>query len=317
MQRNLERDSGRPALSVDDQILVNATMSFYRSIEAILSESTGLPFTIETRHSIGGGCISLAERISGNGRAYFIKSNTPSFLDSFETEFESLEALRSDGSVFAPEPIATGCVEDRSYLALEYVSIQNHSRANWARFGQQLASLHRTQQPYYGWHRDNYIGATPQRNPKSDVWLPFFQEHRLRFQVELAESKGFVPKRLSKLYEELPKLFQDYRPMPSLLHGDLWSGNVAFRENGDPLVFDPCCYYGDREADIAFTQFFGGFPSDFYDAYQQEFPLDSGYTRRKDLYNLYHCLNHFNLFGPPYDAQAQAMIDTTIESLRR
>jgi fructosamine-3-kinase len=156
-----------------------------------------------------------------------------------------------------------------------------------------LANAHRRPGPRFGWSRDNYIGSTPQANAWCDDWAEFWRDRRLRPQLELAASKGFDV--------EMPSLhlLENHEPQPSLLHGDLWSGNAGFTAQG-PVVFDPAVYYGDREADLAMTELFGGFPREFYDAYRKEWPVDEGYARRKHLYNLYHLLNHLNLFGAGY-----------------
>jgi fructosamine-3-kinase len=159
-----------------------------------------------------------------------------------------------------------------------------------------LAAAHRSTGPRFGWQRDNYIGSTPQRNGWCDTWAQFWIERRMRPQLELAKRNGF----------DLPfpesSVLEHHKPAPSLLHGDLWSGNAGFTPEG-PAVFDPAVYYGDREADLAMTELFGGFPREFYRAYNEAWPLEAGYQRRKHLYNLYHLLNHLNLFGGGYLAQ--------------
>jgi fructosamine-3-kinase len=176
--------------------------------------------------------------------------------------------------------------------------------------GDQLAALHRATESRFGWHRGNTIGSTPQSNEWHEDWIVFYRERRLRVQIDLAARRMGAPLRQlgETLMERLPEFFQDYRPAPSLLHGDLWSGNVATMREGDPVIFDPAVYYGDREADIAMTELFGGFSADFYAAYRRAWPLDPGYETRKSLYNLYHVLNHFNLFGGGYGMQAQQMM---------
>ena len=165
-----------------------------------------------------------------------------------------------------------------------------------------LAAAHREAGPRFGWSRDNYIGSTPQANGWCDDWAEFWRERRLRPQLELAARKGFNLGRI----DPVPVL-QNHKPQPALLHGDLWSGNAGFTADG-PVVLDPAVYYGDREADLAMTELFGGFPREFYDAYNKAWPLESGYPRRKHLYNLYHLLNHLNLFGGGYLAQVKATL---------
>ena len=159
--------------------------------------------------------------------------------------------------------------------------------------GRMLAKLHRVTGPRFGWHRDNWIGLSPQQNGWCDDWAEFFWERRIRPQAEragLQVSRG--------------GLLENHKPQPSLLHGDLWSGNAGFTAEG-PVIFDPAVYYGDREADLAMTELFGGFPREFYDAYRKEWPVDDGYEKRKPLYNLYHLLNHLNLFGGGYLGQVK------------
>jgi fructosamine-3-kinase len=169
-----------------------------------------------------------------------------------------------------------------------------------------LAEAHRKPGPRFGWSRDNYIGSTPQTNGWWDDWAGFWRERRLQPQLEMAQSQGF------DLRFEADLLLKNHAPQPALLHGDLWSGNAGFTHEG-PVVFDPAVYYGDREADLAMTELFGGFPREFYRAYEETYPLDAGYPRRKHLYNLYHLLNHLNLFGAGYLRQVQE----TLSLLRR
>jgi len=178
--------------------------------------------------------------------------------------------------------------------------------------GRQLAALHRVTHTRFGWHRDNTIGSTPQINTQKNDWVTFYREQRLRYQLELAAENGYggsLQRRGEQLLERLPAFFISYRPRPSLLHGDLWGGNHAALTDGTPVIFDPAVYYGDREADLAMTELFGGFGSGFYSAYRAAWPLDPGYRVRKDLYNLYHVLNHLNLFGGGYRGQAEQMVD--------
>ena len=182
------------------------------------------------------------------------------------------------------------------FLVLEQLDLRRSG--DWAALAQMLAKLHRTSGPRFGWHRDNWIGATPQLNDWRDDWATFFLECRIEPQLALARRNGFsIP---------FPKenLLEGHKPSPSLLHGDLWSGNAGFIDEG-PVIFDPAVYYGDREADIAMTELFGGFPARFYAAYSEAYPLPDGYEARKHLYNLYHLLNHLNIFGAGYLAQVQ------------
>jgi protein-ribulosamine 3-kinase len=187
----------------------------------------------------------------------------------------------------------------RAWLLLEYLDLEG--RNDFAALGRMLAAGHRKSGPRFGWQRDNYIGATPQQNGWCDDWGQFWIERRIGPQLELAKRNGFAL--------PLPdcSVLERHRPAPALLHGDLWSGNAGFTAEG-PVVFDPAVYYGDREADLAMTELFGGFPREFYQAYNEAWPLDEGYPRRKHVYNLYHLLNHLNLFGGGYLGQVKATL---------
>ena len=187
-----------------------------------------------------------------------------------------------------------------------------------AALGQRLAGLHRSSAERFGWHRDNTIGATPQSNRWTASWIEFWRTQRLGFQLELAARNGYggsLQRRGEQLLAQLDALLA-HDPAPSLLHGDLWGGNAAATPAGEPVLFDPACYYGDREADLAMTELFGGFAPAFYSAYRDTWQVDAGYAVRRDLYNLYHVLNHLNLFGGGYRAQAEGMIERLLSEVR-
>jgi fructosamine-3-kinase len=259
---------------------------------------------------VSGGCINDARRLEGTtGEIYFAKANSPEFLPLFEAESEALAELAATKTVRVPEPICSGIAGGRSFLVLEYLEIGSSGANSQRQLGEALARLHLIEQPHFGWTRDNAIGATPQPNPTSNDWAAFYREHRLLHQFNLAAKRGKTFPAANELLDRIPDFFPGYHPHPSLLHGDLWSGNAACDAEGHPFVFDPASYYGDREADIAFTYMFGGFSTEFYDAYNGVFPLDPGLRIRKTLYNLYHELNHYNLFGGGYAVSAQASID--------
>ena len=280
-------------------------------IDHAISESTGLTFRNLSTASIGGGCINQASRITGeDGRQYFIKKNNPSFLPFFEAEAQALIEIKKTKTVRVPEVIAHGLESEQAYLVLEY--IEEEKFFHWAgRTRQQPARL-RVKKPFWGWCMDNCIGATPQPNPRSDDWVSFYRDHRLAHQFELAAHKGRKFEGSQTLLDSLHSFFSNYSPHPSLLHGDLWGGNASCDKFGSPFIFDPASYYGDREADLAFTYMFGGFSSAFYDAYENVYPLDPGFDQRKSVYNLYHELNHFNLFGGGYASSAQSSINELI-----
>ncbi len=278
-------------------------------IEAAIADATNEPFHLAHSQPIGGGCISQAQRISDSKRSFFLKTNALAFRENFAAEALGLEELGDSGTIRVPEVVAQTESATQSYLILEYIESKPPQQASWTKLGQQLADLHAIEQARFGWTRDNFIGASPQGNPVSENWIDFFRTARLEPMLQLCRKRGFALRSEAKLLDALPELLEGHTPKPSLLHGDLWSGNVAFDADGQPFLFDPACYWGDREADLAFTEFFGGFPPDFYAAYQAEASLASGYHRRKTLYNLYHCLNHVCLFGGSYAAQAQTMAD--------
>jgi protein-ribulosamine 3-kinase len=205
--------------------------------------------------------------------------------------------------------------EGRAWLVLEYLPLG--SRGSGADLGRRLAAMHRHTAPSYGWTRDNTIGSTPQDNTRMDDWIGFFRERRLRPQYDLAARHGAPCRVMDKgerLMAGLAGLFGGHRPAASLLHGDLWGGNHGYSA-GEPVIFDPAVYYGDREADLAMTELFGGYPADFYAAYREAWPLDPGYALRKTLYNLYHVLNHYNLFGGGYLGQAEHMTERLLAEL--
>jgi len=292
----------------------------WQTIATHISETTGQPFQLQNQYSIGGGCINSTFRIEGNGQSYFVKLNSSHYLDMFETEAAGLTELGQAAALKVPEPLCWGSTQEHAYLVMEYLPLGGESHSVSSDLGQQLAALHQVTQPQFGWTRDNYIGSTPQVNSMENDWVTFLQKHRLDFQLKLAAQKGYRSKRLhsqgARLIADVGQFFNNYQPQASLLHGDLWSGNYAVTVNGQPVIYDPAIYYGDREADIAMTELFGGFPKRFYDAYQDTWPLDSGYSTRKILYNLYHILNHLNLFGGGYLAQAESMVEALLSELR-
>ncbi len=241
------------------------------------------------------------------GTRRFLKTNDARFADAFAAEAGGLAALRNAG-LRSPEPLAHGVAGDQAFLLMEFLQLQ--SNGDFAALGKMLAAAHHHTAPRFGWQRDNYIGTTPQANGWCDDWAKFWRERRLLPQLELARRNGFDLK-----INSLDLVLEKHRPRASLLHGDLWSGNAAFTSIGAPVVFDPAVYYGDREADLAMTELFGGFPREFYKAYREAFPLPPGHELRKHLYNLYHLLNHLNLFGGGYLGQVKATLGLLLQAL--
>lgn len=291
-------------------------MDAWESIARDIAAHSGAPFAIVRREAVGGGCINDAWQVSGSdGRRYFVKLNDAARAAMFAAEFEGLEEIRRSGTVRVPAPLCHGAAAGRAWLVLEHLALRANGDAE--RLGRELAAMHRCTRAEHGWHRDNTIGATPQRNTGTSDWTRFWQTQRLGYQLELAAAAGYG-KRLrggEHLLAELPALLAGHEPPASLLHGDLWSGNHAYAADGAPVIFDPAVYYGDRETDIAMTELFGGFPDAFYRAYRADYPLETGYEVRKVLYNLYHVLNHLNLFGSGYLSQAETMIARLLAEL--
>lgn len=239
-------------------------------------------------------------------RDTFRKTGPESALDMFEAEADGLNALRAAAEVRVPEVIDVGVINGQAYIDIEKLALEPTTRVIERRFGEQLANLHRHTGDQYGWFRDNTIGLTPQHNAHSSDWIEFFRRHRLGFQVELAVSNGYgadVAALGERLSAKLPQFFAGYTPQASLLHGDLWGGNWG-AVAGEPVMFDPAVYYGDRETDIAMTMVFGGFGRAFYEAYGSSWPMAAGHEQRLKLYQLYHILNHLNLFGRSYLGRA-------------
>lgn len=259
---------------------------------------------------VGGGSINQAYHISNGNQHYFIKVNQASKRTMFEAEAIGLQEIHDSQTIRVPEPLAWGTASEYSYIIMEWIPLGQGKTQTWFEMGQQLAQMHRRSHAQgFGWHRNNTIGDTPQLNSWRENWGQFFAEQRIGYQVQLAQRRGGYFRHTEALIETIPTLLAGHHPVPSLVHGDLWSGNAAFSQRGEPILLDPATYYGDREVDIAMTELFGGFPSAFYQGYQATWLLAEGYQQRRVLYNLYHILNHFNLFGGGYASQAQSMID--------
>jgi protein-ribulosamine 3-kinase len=276
-----------------------------------LQHITGQELSDCRLNAIGGGDINAAYQLTHANASWFIKVNRPEMDFMFEAEAAGLTEIKDLKVIRVPNVITHGRHGQYSFLVLEHIPLSRLSGQAAPSLGRQLAELHRQQQPWFGWHIDNTIGSTDQINTRNDNWVDFWRQQRLLKQMEFAADNGYygkVQQLGERLADKLDIFFSSYQPNPSLLHGDLWGGNAAADAQGQPVIFDPACYYGDREADLAMTELFGGYPSSFYDAYQETYPLDPGYSTRKTLYNLYHILNHLNLFGSSYLHQAESML---------
>lgn len=290
-------------------------MMQWSTVEKAISHASGERFRIEQRVSLGGGCINSAYRLSDNQRSYFVKLNDAQLRHMFDAEYAGLQELRRAGAIRVPQPVTVGDCGGQAWLVLENMELGQGGDSRMA--GEQLALMHRHQAQQFGWSIDNTIGSTLQINQQQPEWVKFWSAHRLGFQLQLALRNG-LDERLQQQGGKLLGCFHllmDHDPVPSLLHGDLWGGNIGYQHDGTPVVYDPAVYYGDREADIAMTELFGGFGADFYAAYNAVWPLDSGYAVRKTLYNLYHILNHANMFGGGYAGQALSMIERLLAEI--
>jgi fructosamine-3-kinase len=296
-----------------------------------ISETTGETFSIDNRHSVSGGCINQGFSISSSSRAYFAKINQASQIAMFEAEALGLQQMRATQTIRVPEPICWGTEGNSAYIVLEWLDLggRGGERA-WEEMGRKLAAMHKYTPPSppllrggekanstllrgcFGWDINNTIGSTVQINDWTANWAEFWAERRIGYQLKLARRRGGHFPQGERLLEVIPELLAGHEPQPSLVHGDLWGGNAGVTSAGEPVIFDPAAYFGDREVDIAMTELFGGFPAEFYRGYNQVWSLDLGYEKRKSLYNLYHILNHFNLFGGSYASQANQMINRVL-----
>lgn len=288
----------------------------WNRIATHISQVTGKSFEISDRRSVSGGCINQGYAVSNGNLTYFVKLNQASELAMFEAEQAGLQQMQSTGTIRVPTPLCCGVEGGSAYLVLEWLQLGRGNSRSWEIMGQKLAAMHQvTTVNKFGWILNNTIGSTLQINTWTSDWAEFWTVHRLGYQFQLAQRRGGHFPKHDRLLVTIPKLLANHRPQPSLVHGDLWSGNVAITQSGEPAIFDPATYWGDREVDLAMTELFRGFPSEFYHGYSQIFPLDAGYQQRKALYNLYHVLNHFNLFGGSYEAQANHTIAQLLDKV--
>jgi len=292
-------------------------MKQWQSIILHIEQTTGRPFLIKRQQSMVGGSINSAYLLTGkNGQQYFVKTNRSGQLAMFEAEALGLRALASSHTLKVPNLVCFGENPAQSYIVLEYLDMSG--QVDQRVLGEQLAAMHRVTTEQFGWDIDNTIGATHQPNHWMSSWLDFWREQRLCFQLQLAAKNGYGGELQSlgeKLLLAMPVLFSGREIKASMLHGDLWGGNVAGLSDGTPVIYDPAFYYGDREADLAMTYVFGGFGSDFYAGYQEAFPLDDGFAVRKTFYNIYHIINHLNLFGGGYHDQSIHMIEQVLAEI--
>ncbi len=286
-------------------------MSFNEKIKKEIEQR--LDSEVKLHESLSGGCISNAYKLTmASGKKFLLKMNDDTPPDMFEKEAHGLNELQKAGSVRVPgAKIYSG-----NYLVTEFIETGRKSATFFSDFGRDFAQLHKCRSSSFGFYEDNYIGSTPQKNltdaDEDKDWTKFYFNKRLLFQLLLCEKNGYADedlrKNFSRLESKISEILKDSEEEPSLLHGDLWSGNYMVDENGNACIIDPAVYYGHREADLAMTRLFGGYPEDFYKAYNDSFPLKEGWEYRENIYKLYHVLNHLNLFGRGYYSQALSLI---------
>jgi protein-ribulosamine 3-kinase len=299
-------------------------MTIWQRIESDIQKITGEPFVITHKQPVGGGDINQAFHLSSAQGDYFVKLNSSDFSQMFVFEAQGLEALRQCNVINVPNVVSFGQFERYSYLVLEHV--QMSQQGNIRDFGEALANLHLNGREQFGFEQNNFIGRTPQINDWQSDWGRFFTEQRLGYQLSLLEQLHVSPLMIKKGRQLLPKLasyLNRHNPKSALVHGDLWQGNYAFAHTCDgagdnnlkPVIYDPACYYADHEVDLAMLELFGNPGPEFFEAYHQVNPIDSGYSTRKSIYNLYHLLNHATLFGSSYVEQSQSIIEQLLEQL--
>ncbi len=291
---------------------------------------TYLGITLDSAPSAAAhvGCIAQSFRWMSDHGPLFVKIVPAAEAWTLEAEADGLAALTAAKTVRVPHVLACGQCDTEAYLALEWLDFHAGGSAGAAdaELGVALAKLHQNSSVNFGWHCDNAIGTSRQYNAVMSSWPEFFREFRLRPQLAMAAARGEVNGRGddmgqriqdagAELLERMHLFFRTHAPVPSLVHGDLWSGNRSSLARGGAVIFDPAVYYGDREVDLALTTLFGGFSASFYRAYEAEWPLDAGAAARVSLYNLYHVLNHWNLFGGAYGTQAEDMINRLLAEL--
>ena len=295
------------------------TLKIYNTLQEGIRSFFGESVTIKDESYVSGGDINEAKCLKlSNGERIFVKSNSIANSDFFAAEELGISAIAATDTVQVPKLLFRGEDESagKSFLAMDHISGADRVKSFWEVFGQNLAAMHMADtgsfvsDAKFGFDTNNFIGASFQLNTPRGSWLDFFRECRLEPQFRMAESyfDDSDVKKILLLLDRLPELLVEPNH-PSLLHGDLWSGNYIVGNDGKAWLIDPAVYVGHAEADLAMTELFGRFPVGFYDAYSAVNPIDPGYKDRRDLYNLYHLINHLNLFGGTYYSAVISTID--------
>lgn len=275
----------------------------YQFISAILTKHLGQGNAIDDLQFFYGGNFNLAVRVKTGASEYFIKWTQSEHQGLFEAEAKNLQLIQKTGAINVPNVLGVGTLDEKEYLMLDCIQSAEKSANYWSDFGGKLAHLHQQHASKgHGLDYDNFLGAAKQENTWQKDGVEFFIQNRLKKQVDAAiyhrKISAEMEEKFNLLYEKLPQLIPN--ESSALLHGDLWSGNAMVNEIGEISLVDPCCYFGLREAELAFTTMFGGFPTEFYEAYHRTFPIEKDFHQRIPLYNLYPLMVHVNLFGEGY-----------------
>ena len=273
-----------------------------RRLELCLKEKVHPKIIVGKCFSISGGCINNAIKLETNKGIVFAKYNTNAKLNMFQTEYDGLKILKDKSAIYIPEIIAF----ENNFLILEFIPPSSPNAFFWGNFGRNLAKMHQQTDKKFGLNFDNYIGSLPQNNEQNKNWVDFFVQNRLLAQLAIGDYSSSLKRDFERLFKKLPNIFP--ATLPSLLHGDLWSGNFLVKDKNTPVLIDPAIYFGNREMDIAMCKLFSGFHADFYTSYNEEFPLENGWEERINLCNLYPLLVHVNLFGGGYLNQVKNIL---------
>ena len=287
-------------------------MNIWNAIDDQVSENCGLLFSTESRQTLSGGDINKAYCLSNKQDRYFVKINKSTLESMFSAECIGLNALVASKTFKIPKVIAKGVFEDKSYLVLEFIEMI--ATGNTFEFAKALANLHLKTHASFGFESDNFIGLNIQENNWCENWGEFFINYRLKPQLKKIESSHSLGQ-TKRLLVSISEFLNQHQPKPSLVHGDLWQGNVSYLRNGLPVIYDPACYYADHEVDLAMLELFGSPGNNFFEHYHKYYPIHSGYSIRKEIYNLYHILNHANMFGGGYVQQSKSMLENIVRLL--
>ncbi|MDE9483436.1 fructosamine kinase family protein [Xenorhabdus bovienii] len=284
----------------------------WQAVNRLLSEHFG-GADIHNKTELAGGDIHRSWCVEYGEQHIFIKSNLKEMLPVFKTEAEQLELLTRSKTIHVPQVYGVGYDRDHSFLLLEYLPIKPFNAYSAYYFGQQLAKLHQwSEQPKFGFDFDNMLATTIQPNGWQKRWNQFYAEKRIGWQLQLAADRGMVFGNIELIVQIISDKLQSHQPQPSLLHGDLWPTNCASLNSNSAAAFDPACYWGDRECDLAMLPLYPELPLQIFDGYQSIWPLPQGFIERQPLYQLYYLLNHCNLFGGENFIIVQNMIDNIL-----